>query len=173
MSIENTIPENKNFLSPMKFRFFIKKSPTVNFFVQRANVPGIVLPPTTHENPFVKIPYQGDHVQYEDLVITFKVDEDLNNYMEIHNWIRGMGFPTDFSEYAALASKSITSGEGLRSDISLMLLSSKDNPIFDVVFIDAFPYSLSGMELSSIDEQTTISATAIFKYTHYDINPMT
>lgn len=169
MSVESTIPENINFLSPMKFRFFIKKTPHLNFFTQQVNLPSIELPPTSYENPWVVIPEAGDHIVYEDLKVSFKVDEDLENYLEIHNWIRGLGFPTDFKEYKDLKEKKSYTGEGLVSDISLMMLSNKDNPIFEVTYIDAFPYYLSGIQFSSTNKENQVTATAHFKYTYYDI----
>ena len=30
------------------------------------------------------------------------VDENLTNYMEIQNWIRGLGYPEAISQYAKL-----------------------------------------------------------------------
>ena len=40
----------------------------------------------------VPIPIEGN-VQYGELNIEFIVDEDLRNYMELHNWIRALGVP--------------------------------------------------------------------------------
>ena len=39
-AIDNT-PENRNFLSPLNFKFSIKKSPNMNFFLQKVNLPSI------------------------------------------------------------------------------------------------------------------------------------
>ena len=87
MSAVTNTPENKNFLSPINFRFQIKRSPHLNFFIQRVNLPAIRLPHVTYPNPVQNIPYFGEHMEYADLVIEFKVDEDLQNYLELHNWI--------------------------------------------------------------------------------------
>ena len=38
---------------------------------------------------FVPIPVEGN-IQYQDLSIEFIVDEDLRNYMELHNWMRAL-----------------------------------------------------------------------------------
>ena len=43
MSILDTQPTNKNFLSPLGFRFTIKKAPNLNFFVQSVNIPTLSL----------------------------------------------------------------------------------------------------------------------------------
>ena len=161
----------KNFLSPLNFRFQIKRAPNVNFFIQKVNIPNIFLQETYHNNPFVKIPYAGDHMEYGTLRISFKVDEDLNNYLEIHNWIRGLGFPKDFSEYKAISSQNQYEGTGLRSDISLIILNSTMNPNHEITFIDAFPISLSGLEFNTTDATVNyLEASAEFKYIRFDIS---
>ena len=79
-AILDQTPSNRNFLSPLNFKFTIKKAPHVNFFIQKVNVPQIILKPPIAGNPFTNIPYPGDHIDYSTLEITFKVDEDLQNY---------------------------------------------------------------------------------------------
>ena len=103
-AIDNT-PSNRNFLSPLNFKFTIKKAPHVNFFIQKVNIPQIDLKPPIVPNQFVNVPIPGDHIDYSTLNITFKVDEDLQNYLEIHNWIKELGKPKDFDGYKAISEK--------------------------------------------------------------------
>ena len=37
----------------------------------------------------------GDKINYSTLDISFLVDENLNNYKELHDWISGLGFPSN------------------------------------------------------------------------------
>lgn len=168
-AIDNT-PENKNFLSPLNFRFQIKKAPHVNFFLQKVNIPSIQLRQIDTSNPFVTIPYSGDHVNYGTLEITFKVDEDLTNYLEIHNWIRELGAPDNFDEYKRIESRESYTGEGIVSDISLIVLASTKTPNYDITYRDAFPISLSALTFLTTDSSVNyIEASATFKYTLFDI----
>jgi hypothetical protein len=125
-------------------------------------------------NPFVGIPIAGDHIHYQDLQVTFKIDEDLQNWFEIHNWIRSLGFPDNFTEYAKIADAQAaapTSGLGIRSDISLIILNAVKTPIYDVVFREAFPTYLSDMTFTTTDTSVNyITATATFRYILYDVN---
>ena len=105
MSVIDNTPANKNFLSPLNFRFQIKKAPHVNFFIQKVNIPSIALPNPTVSNPFVNIPYPGEHLRYGDLEISFKVDEDLQNYLEIHNWLVSLGKPENFDQYKQIQNR--------------------------------------------------------------------
>jgi hypothetical protein len=90
--------------------------------------------------------------------------------MEIHNWIRGLGFPEQFSEYADLKSKSQISGEGLRSDLGLIILNSTKTPNFQFTFRDAFPVYLSDVVFdTTLQDVQYLSASAQFQYTLYDV----
>jgi hypothetical protein len=168
-AIDNT-PSNRNFLSPLNFKFQIKKAPHVNFFIQKVNIPSINLPPAVSPNPFVNIPLPGEHLTYGELNITFKVDEDLQNYLEIHNWITGLGKPEEFEQYKNIADKKEWTGEGIYSDISVIVLSSTKSANYEIVYVDGYPVSLSGLEFNTIDSDVNyITATASFKYTYYNI----
>ena len=168
-ALENT-PTNPNFLSPLNFKFSIKRAPHINFFVQKINLPAISLPTIETPNPFVKIPQPGEHLDYADLTLSFRVDENLQNYLEIHNWIRALGKPKDFSEYKALAQNPNYTGDGLRSDLTLMILSSAKNPNYEIVFTDAYPYDISELSFDTTKSDVEfIEATATFKYILFEI----
>lgn len=169
-AIDNT-PSNRNFLSPLNFKFQIKKAPHVNFFIQKVNIPSISLPPAVKPNPFVNIPIPGEHLTYGELSISFKVDEDLQNYLEIYNWLTALGKPEEFDQYKTIAEKKEWTGEGIYSDISVIILSSTKSANYEVVYVDGYPVSLSDIQFNTVDEDVTyISASATFKYTYYTIN---
>jgi len=160
---------NKNFLSPLNFKFTLKRAPHVNFFVQRVNIPGLSLPEIDVNNPMIRVPFPGDHLLYDELELSFKVDENLRNYMEIHEWVRALG-KRSFSEYREIASRNAVSGESIRSDISLTVLTSNRNANYDVVFKDAFPTRLTGLDFNtSAEDIDYIEASATFRYITYDI----
>lgn len=169
-AIDNT-PTNKNFLSPLNFKFQIKKAPHVNFFIQRVNIPSIALPNVDTPNPFVNLPYPGEHIRYGNLDISFKVDEDLQNYLEIHNWLVSLGKPENFDQYKQIQDIPTITGNGIYSDIALHVLSSTKIPNYEITFIDAFPVNLSDISFNTIDSDINfIQASASFKYTYYNIN---
>jgi hypothetical protein len=170
MSSIDSTPENKNFLNPNNFRFTIKKAPHVNFFIQRVNLPSMDLPDTNMPTPFVKIPYPGEHIIYGPLTITFKVDEDLRNYMEIQNWLSALGKPLDFNQYANIERIPLMTGDGITTDISLSILSSAKEPNYEVTYMDAFPVSISELTFNTTNVDVNyIEATATFKFLNYKI----
>lgn len=168
-ALDNT-PANKNFLSPLGFKFQIKKAPHVNFFIQQVNIPSLILQSPEKGNPFVNIPYPGEHLKFGELKISFKVDEDLQNYLEIHNWIRALGKPENFNQYKEIQNKPIASGDGIYSDISLMVLSSTKMANYEIVYIDAYPVMLSDLQFNTVDTDVNyITASSTFEYTYYTI----
>ena len=162
-------PKSLNFLSPINFRFFLRRAPNLNFEVQRVNIPGIRMGHIMLPGPILAVPEPGDHILYNELDIEFKLDEEMANYLEIHNWIKGLGFPDSQDQYKDLVAGK-PPGEGKESDIEVQLLSSSRNMIFDITFRDAFPIYLSDIVFdatkSGIDYLTT---SASFRYLSYNI----
>ena len=169
MSALNKTPLNPNFLSRAGFKLVLERAPDLNFFVQNVNIPGLSITPTVHPNPFVHIPISGEHIDYDPLSITFKVDENMINWLSMHYWLRGLGFPDSFKEYLKLYQMNHDLGKGIRSDIKLFILTSHRNPKLEVTFRDAFPIHLSGLEFdSTLSDVDYFESTVSFKYTSYD-----
>ena len=92
--------KNKNFLAPIGFKLTLEKAPKAAFLCQTANIPtiqvGEVDIPTRGLVPY---PIDGN-IRYGDFTVEFLVDENLENYLEIHNWMRALGTPNDLDERA-------------------------------------------------------------------------
>lgn len=168
--------ENKNYLSPTGFKFNIVKTPKVDFFSNSARIPGIQLGNVKVGNYLKAIDLPGDNIQFEDLTLQFIVDENLENYLEIHNWIYGLGYPESVDEFKTL----ITSADGSKdmkeqfSDGTLAILNSNFNVSARVKFRDLFPVSLSSLEFTATEtDYTYFTATVTFKYLFYTIEAAT
>jgi hypothetical protein len=160
---------NRNFLSPLNFKFQLKRAPHINFFIQTVNIPGLSLQEIDVNNPLIRVPYAGDHLMYDELDISFRVDEDLQNYMEIHQWIRALG-KRSYEEFKTIKNQPPYSGNGQYSDIILTILKSNKNPNYSIVFQDAFPILLTGIIFNTTMEDVSyLEASAKFRYTTYDI----
>ena len=108
--------------------------------------------------------------EYDDLMINYKVDEDLTNYLEIHNWVKELGFPDNYNQYKNIADKGQIEGLGLRSDISLIILNSSRLPNMEINFKDAFPVSISSLIFDTTRMDVDyLEAAATFKYTSFEI----
>ena len=169
--------ENRNFLAPVGFRFNLKRSPGTAFFCNQANIPDLNLGVTEQPNYLRQIPTPGDMIDFGDLNIRFMVDEDLKNFMEIQNWIRGLGFPETVQEFRDLETSGtvprrdyVQSGQDIYSDGTLQILSSNFNAKFNVNFKDLFPVSLTTLTFDATDTDIEyFTADATFKYTSYNL----
>ena len=163
MSALTNQPLNTSFLSPLGFRLQIKKTPHLNYFVQSATIPNVTIADVNVDTPFTRIPFPSTRVTFGNLVVTFKVDEDMKNYIELFNWITSLALVDDFEKHKALANQPSYSGEGLYSDISLIVLSSAKNPIHEVSFKDCFPIDLSELSFDSTSVDVEyLTATVTF-----------
>ena len=171
--------ENRNFLSPVGFKFSLKRAPGVAFLCNQANIPsmdlGIAEQPTYLRN----IPTPGDKIQFGDLTLRFMVDEDLVNFMELQRWIRGLGYPESMEEFRELEGEAVLpgnfgqAGDNIYSDGTLQILSSNLVPSFQVVFNDMFPYTLSTVMFDATDTDIEyFTADVSFKYTIYNLTDM-
>lgn len=164
MSILQNQPDNINFLSPLGFRFVLKRAPSVVFFCTDINIPSISLSDVDVPTPFKNIPLPGNKLTYSDLKVTFKVDEDFKNYLEIYNWLHKLGKPENFEQYASLSSVPGT-GEGAVSDATLTVLNSAMGPNAEVQFEDLFPVTLGEVNFTSTDSDVNyVAVTVEFKF---------
>ena len=182
-------PDKLDYASPTQFRFGINQLPKVEFFTTEANLPGIDMGFTQQNTPFKDIPIIGDKLTYGSLEITFIVDEYLENYISLHNWMTGLGFPSSrqqFSKFRDVESNvgagqkavpsvdqvgTATPDKNLYSDAFLMLLSNKNNAIVEVIFETVFPVSLSSLSYSqNATDVDYMSATCTFQYQIYRFN---
>ena len=188
----NRQPTALDYSSPTQFRFLINQLPKVQYFTTEANLPGITLDELELGSPLKDLPLLGSKLTYEDLAISFIVDENLENYIEMHTWLTAIGFPKDrkqFSDFRSATSNVATNTRGeskdigkvgattpeisMTSDAVLTILTNKNNPVVECRFADVFPTSLSGLTYSQ--NQTDVeylTATVNFKYKIYEIHTL-
>ena len=171
------LPTNYNALSPVSFRFSIKKLPNVNFFCQSANIPDLSLGVITRPTPMRDFNTFGDNLEIGTLEISFLVDEDLANYMEIHQWMRDLTSPENFTGYNVTStntSEGLTDMGGLISDATLHILTNAMNTNKNIQYKECFPTSLGALDFTTQDtEIAAITATCSFSIADFTIESVT
>lgn len=163
---------NRNFLSPVGFKFILTKAPKAVFFCNSARIPEITLETTIQSTYLKNLDIPGEKLSYGDLNLKFLVDENMENYMSIHNWLTGLGYPETTAQYEEL----ITDDRGMIdpkeafSDGTLSILNSNYQEVAKVRFKDLFPISLTSLEFdSTLNDIQYFTAEVTFKYTVYNI----
>ena len=176
LNLNNSQVKNRNYLSPTGFKFTLSRAPKVAFFSNSANIPGLNLGVAIQPTYLKDIPTPGDKIEFEDFTLRFLVDEDLSNYMQIQNWIRGLGYPDSRQEIFDLQNEKDridTKQSGLMdiySDGTLTVLTSSQNPKFKIMFKDLWPYNLTTLNFDATDTDIEyFTADVTFKYTIYEI----
>ena len=182
-------PDKLDYASPTQFKFGIHQLPKVEFFSTAATIPAIALSDVIVPTPFKSIPMMGDQLTYDNLSVSFIVDEFLENYLSIHEWMTAIGFPknrTQFSEFksntsntpSANAVKSNDIGDvqkppstnALFSDATLTVLSNKNNPIVNVFFRDIYPIAMTGLSYNqAATDVEYLTAEITFAYQLFEI----
>jgi hypothetical protein len=149
--------------------------PNVTWWCQTAILPGISVANAISPTPFVDQKVPGDKMQFESLAVTMLVDEDLQSYREVYNWMRGYSFPTDFQEYRNLGRLPELMKKNNRpqySDIFIHIFNNNWTRIMTWKFIDAFPTSVGQLAYSATDgPDTPMVVDVIFEYQYFDILP--
>ena len=169
-------PTNTNLLQTTKYRMTFDRLPGATYFCQAVNVPGVSLTEIPRPTPFIDLYHPGEKMLYDTLNMTFLIDEDMRAWTELHDWIRGMTFPTDFQEYVNLERQAMSpyirgreKNKPQYSSAILTLYTNKNNPSFRVKFVDLFPTSVSSVLFSAQDSAENIAmADATFRFSYYE-----
>ena len=164
--------QNRNFLAPVGFKFTLAKYPKVSFFSNSARIPELSLGTAIQPSYLKDIDVPGEKLTYGDLTVRFLVDENMKNYMAVHNWLKGVGFPETPQQFA----DQTTDRDGIRdekevfSDGSLHILNSNFLDVAIVKFSDLFPVGLTSLEFDATETDINyFTAEATMRYTVYNI----
>ena len=165
-------PQSVNLQSQLNYYFTIQRAPGVTFYCQSVKIPNITLPPAKVPTPSLYIPMIGDHLVYDDLELTFKVTDDLQNWLEIYNWITAIGNPDNTGKnYKILEANPDYAGYGIYSDLQLFTLDSQKNPTYVFTFHHCSPTGLTGPQFGTTDETVKyITSSVRFNYLKYHIS---
>jgi hypothetical protein len=111
--------------------------------------------------PFVPIKHPTK-LDFDELSITFIVDESLTNWREIFNWMRSMTNVENYTEYQNSLTH-FASG-------TLIILNSAKQPKLNVRFDGLYPRTLGSIDFTStVVDPEPFQCTATFAYRSYNI----
>jgi hypothetical protein len=180
-------PTVYDYATGTQWRLVFNRLPKTTWFCTAANIPGITLGEAQYATPMTDMIVTGDKLTFETLNITFIVDEELQNYRELWDWLVGMGSPVKHSQWQTI----LTEGDGavrqfgtndadprtkstyeesnLYSDSTLIVYNSKNKAKVNVQFKNMFPTSLSALEYSQeLTDVEYFKASATFRYLYYE-----
>lgn len=152
--------QNYNNLQTNKFLFTLQRTPETMFRVVSVNLPSVSIPAPSTGAISAPQYFAGSSVEYNPITLTFIVDEDLKNYIEIFNWITQQQFNT---------SKDRLNESALYSDGSFLSLTNASNTNVAIEFKSMFPIELGGIQFSTNDTPGPAMCDVTFQYAYFTI----
>lgn len=158
---------NINLLQPTSFKLIIdrKNYKNLEFFCQSIMLPSLSAVPV--EMPFrgvTAVPFAADKLTYGELNANILLDENLNSYVEMYNWMHRIveANEVEASKYGPEIPT--------YADITVAILSSHNNTTRTIRYTDCIPTMLGdvSLEAASGDVQF-ISFPVTFRFTEFII----
>jgi len=127
------------------------------------SVPAVTLGTAIQPTAFLDIPHPASQMTFTPLHISFRVEDNLRNYLAVHNWLVNIGSPFNRQQYESL-------GENVHRDLIIFFYDSLHNKIAEVKFINSFPIELGEIRMGF--EETIpepIHVPASFSYERFVI----
>ena len=154
-----------NFTTGTRGVFLLPAVTETNFTIVKWNLPGIALPAATQPTPFRDMPVHGDKLEPESLALSFIVTEDLENWLEVYDWITELGAP----EEKGIQYKD----RRAETDGVFTIYNSHNNVIKRFRFVNCVITYLSSVDFSTMEGDTDIKyATMTFEYQKMVVDPV-
>lgn len=165
--LDDELTTNMNYLVPTGFRVLIDRVryPNLEYFAQEVEHPGASLPPV--ELPvrrITSVPLAGDKMTFTEVSFTLLVDEDMKGYQEMFDWMvritnegqkSGLNRGQDKPTYA---------------DITLSILSSHNNTVRKIRYLDCVPVNLGGIQFrATAGDSQYLTFQAQFRFSQFEI----
>ena len=175
------LPDNLSYLAPTQFELLIKKLPNTKYFSTGVNVPSVSVAEVqqpTNLGRNVLIP--GDKINFGEITVTFIVDENMENWTELYQWMSQITSSTDPEKYRSLVGANRRANEpydgsgdydAVYSDMTIVVTTAANNPNRYIRIQDAFPTSLGEitMDTTVAGGLTYVTCTASFQFTSFEI----
>ena len=166
-SVLDRQPVSQNYIYPPYFQFVVSALPQMNYFVTKASLPDFGYDSAMiQDNRFASIKHPASKLGFQNLEVSFLVDEDMGNWREISDWIKRTSVVDDHFDIDPNTKDHFCDG-------TLVITNSAMQPNIEVSFKNMFPIRITGFQFdSSITELTPYESTVTFAYDYYEIKKL-
>jgi len=146
---------DSNLLALTGFKLFIHSEDFkhTQYFAVSASFPAVSLPEVTTGYRNLSGFVSGDKLAYDPLTIRIAIDEKLESYREIFNWIHS----------------NTTNNELTVHDVTLHFLTNHNNISRSVRFANAFPTNIGGLEFNVQQTESEYAYVDVtFRYDYFE-----
>lgn len=158
---------NKNYLQPTGFKIIIDRKNYTNleFFAQSVSHPGSSVNPL--EVPTTRVtslPLAGDKITYTNLTMDVILDEDMESYKEMQNWL-------DRIVNDGHVDQTTDTKVSTYADITLLIMSSHNNKNVQIRYRDCMPVDIGSINLASnVGDVAYLTFQVSFRFSEFEIS---
>ena len=157
------------YLAPTGFKISVdrKNYPNIQFFAQQVQHPSMDM--TTTEIPYRRvgtIVTPGDTLSFGTLTMDVLMDENMNVYQEMYDWMRRLVQ----EKHKANTGRMFSGEDDLASycDITVSVLTSSNNISRSFKYINGLPISLGDITFASTQEGQYITFPMSFRFYYFE-----
>ena len=162
-----------NFLQPTGFKMVVnrKNFPNLQYFCQSFSHPNVgVNAAETAYKRISSIPFAGDKFTFGELSVQVILDEEMNSYEEMYNWLERLVEIKEKKPAVSLqAGSDYNTQPPTYADISLSILNSTNNKSREIRYIDCIPTDLSAIQFEAVGGDQFLTYTVSFRYSYFEI----
>ena len=158
---------NINYLQPTAFKLVIdrKKFGNLEYFAQAVNHPSVSVAAAELQYKRVNLHMAGDKLTFNELTATIILDENLSAYSEMYDWMKRL---------VESPNQTRTFGEdgdySTAVDITLSVLSSKNNAVKQIRYIDCVPTELGDISFEATTQDVQMLTFPIsFRFSYFEL----
>lgn len=169
--MSSNLTSNINLFQPTGFQVIIdrKNYGNLQFFVQSVNHPGVSNPAI--ETAFKKIqsiPMPGGQVEYGELTMDVLLDEDLNSYTEIYNWLLRLVNNEQIQKRDNFGGSN--SDQPTYADIIVTALTSHNNNNKKFKYVDCIPVAVGDIRFEAQNQSVEYVIFPVsFRFSYFEI----
>lgn len=149
-----------NYTNRNKFKVIVSFPNMKNFefFAKGLTFGGLNIGTYIQPTPIYQRQLPGDSYNADTAVIDFYIDENWQAFKEIFKWLKELK-----------NTKTGVQKPHLLADITVIILNTKYQEKFSYIMRDAFPNSITSLNLDTDDDISVLLGQAIFVVNDYDI----
>ena len=163
----STLTQNINYLQPTAFKLTIdrKKFGNLEYFAQTIDHPTVSVPAADLPYQRLNLHIAGDKLTFSELSATIILDENLSAYIEMYDWMKRLVEEPNKTRLLDTADEFPTA-----VDITLSVLSSKNNQVKQIRYIDCIPTELGDINFQATTQDVQYLTFPIsFRFSYFKL----
>jgi hypothetical protein len=164
--MSNNLTSNISLFQPTGFKVIIdrKNYGNLEFFVQSVSHPGATNPAIeTSYKRISSVPQPGGQMEYGELTMDVMLDEDMNSYTEMYNWMLRL------VNIEQVVSRRV-SDQPTYADIKVIALTGHNNPNKTFTYVDCIPVAIGDIRFEAQNQSVEfVTFPASFRFSYFNI----